>query len=71
MNVATAVITLCLTMWVIYVFYGLKKDRRNGKSFCGGSCGSCQLCQNTKTTLNQMRKEFHDRKEWNGKCSKQ
>ena len=43
MNAGTAAVTLALIGLVVWIVSTLRKDRRQGKSTCGGSCGCCPM----------------------------
>ena len=42
-NAGTILITLALCALVAGIVLRLRKDRKQGKSSCGGSCGCCPL----------------------------
>ncbi|MGI6172469.1 MAG: FeoB-associated Cys-rich membrane protein [Christensenellales bacterium] len=51
MNFGTAAITLLLVGLVVWIVRGIRKDKREGKSPCGGNCGNCPMggaCQGHK-----------------------
>ncbi len=43
-NLSTIIITLVLIVIVGLVIRGMYRDKKNGKSSCGGNCGSCGGC---------------------------
>ena len=43
-NLINIVICAVLILVVGFVIRGMIRDRRAGKSSCGGSCGSCGAC---------------------------
>lgn len=54
-----------LLCWVVCACVGLAcrsiyKDKKSGKSSCGGSCGHCgshSMCENPKAFFDQIKKE--------------
>ena len=42
-NIGTIVIALALAALVVCVVRSLVRDRRQGKSSCGGNCGHCPM----------------------------
>ena len=42
-NAGTIVISLALLGLVIGIIIRLRKDKKQGKSSCGGSCGHCPM----------------------------
>jgi hypothetical protein len=42
-NLSTILVSLVLLAVVIGIIARLRKDRKNGKSPCGGSCGHCPM----------------------------
>ena len=50
-NIATILISLALIAMVVGVIIVMRKDKKKGKSSCGGSCGHCPMagkCHSTK-----------------------
>ena len=43
-NLSTIVITLVLIVIVGLILRSMVRDKKNGKSSCGGNCGSCGGC---------------------------
>lgn len=43
MNLPTVIICIVLAAVLGLVIYKMIKDKRQGKSSCGGSCGSCPM----------------------------
>ena len=43
-NLGTILITLFLVLIVALAIHTLVKDKRQGRSSCGGSCASCGAC---------------------------
>ena len=49
-NIGNIAVTLALLVIVAAVIFKLIKDKKNGRSSCGGDCahcGMCDLCKNT------------------------
>lgn len=42
-NAGTIVVSLLLAGVVVAVIAGLRKDKKRGKSSCGGNCGCCPM----------------------------
>ena len=42
-NIGTILVTLALCAVVIGSVAVMKRDKKNGKSSCGGSCGHCPM----------------------------
>lgn len=42
-NIGTILIVLVLTVMVVLIVRSLIKDRKQGKSSCGGNCGHCPM----------------------------
>ena len=42
-NAGTIIISLALLGLVIGIIIRLRKDKKQGKSSCGGSCGHCSM----------------------------
>ena len=42
-NIGTIVIALVLAVIVVCIVRSLIKDRKQGKSSCGGNCGHCPM----------------------------
>ncbi len=43
-NLSTIIITLVLIVIVGLILRSMVRDKKNGKSSCGGNCGSCGGC---------------------------
>ncbi len=43
-NLGTILITLFLVLIVALAIYSLVKDKKQGRSSCGGSCAHCKMC---------------------------
>ena len=43
-NIGTILIGLVVLAVVIAIVCSIRKDKRSGKSSCGGNCGSCGGC---------------------------
>ena len=48
-NLGTILITLVLVLVVTGIIIKLVKDRKKGKSSCGGNCAHCGMRQNCST----------------------
>ena len=42
-NIGTILITFVLAIIVVLIVRSLVKDRKQGKSSCGGNCGHCPM----------------------------
>jgi len=42
-NLGTILITLVLILIVAGVIYSIVRDKKKGKSLCGGNCGHCAM----------------------------
>ena len=42
-NAGTIAVSLVLIGLVIWIIAGLRRDKKQGKSACGGSCGCCPM----------------------------
>ena len=42
-NLGTILISLALAGLVVWIAVRLRKDRKQGKSSCGGNCGCCPM----------------------------
>lgn len=42
-NLATIIITLILVAVVVGIIIVMRKDKKKGKSPCGGNCGHCPM----------------------------
>ncbi|MCM1298188.1 MAG: FeoB-associated Cys-rich membrane protein [Firmicutes bacterium] len=43
MNLPTIIVCIVLAAIVGLIIYKMVKDKKQGKSSCGGSCGSCPM----------------------------
>lgn len=43
-NIGTILITLILILTVAAVVRSLVRDKKQGKSLCGGNCAHCKMC---------------------------
>lgn len=60
MNLSTFLVLLVVIGIVALAIRTIIKDKKAGKSSCGGSCGHCgsnAMCQNPKAFFGQIRKE--------------
>lgn len=44
MNLPTVIIALILVLIVGLIIFNMAKDKKQGKSSCGGNCSCCGLC---------------------------
>lgn len=42
-NLATILISLVIVCIIVFIIAKLRKDRKAGKSPCGGNCGHCPM----------------------------
>lgn len=42
-NIATILISLALVVIVIGIIVVMRRDKKKGKSTCGGNCGHCPM----------------------------
>ena len=49
-NIGNIVVTLALLVVVAAVIFKLIKDKKNGRSSCGGDCAHCGMCDSRKNT---------------------
>ncbi len=50
-NFGTIIAAIILILVIALIISGMKKDKRNGRSSCGGSCGCCPnsaICHSEK-----------------------
>jgi len=50
-NLSTVIVASILLVLVVLVLIKMTKDKKNGKSSCGGNCSSCRFhsdCHNEK-----------------------
>lgn len=60
MNLSTFLVLLVVIGCVSLAIRSIYKDKKSGKSSCGGSCGHCgshTMCENPKALFDQIRKE--------------
>lgn len=43
-NLGTIIISLLLIAGVCAIMISLRRDKKKGKSCCGGNCSSCHMC---------------------------
>ncbi len=43
-NLPTILVSAVLLMVISLIIYGMVKDKKKGKSSCGGSCSGCAGC---------------------------
>ena len=51
-NIGTIIILLVLTAVVTGIVLGMIKDKKQGKSSCGGNCAHCKMCTACKSVKN-------------------
>ena len=44
-NLGTILITLALAGAVTLIILSIRKDKKKGKSSCGGNCSHCAMCK--------------------------
>ena len=54
-NIGTIFITLALIAIVTAIILGMIKDKKNGRSCCGGNCAKCAGCCTCKTGVQKKR----------------
>ena len=40
---STLIVSLLLIGLIVLIIYRMRKDKKQGKSCCGGNCGHCQM----------------------------
>lgn len=53
-NAGTIVITLILALAVAGIIVFLIKEKKQGKSSCGGNCAHCKMCSGCKNSGEQV-----------------
>lgn len=61
-NISTILVSLILVGAVVLAICSIKKDKADGKSSCGGNCGSCGSLCNSKSDLVDNYRRDHARK---------
>ena len=51
-NIGTIIILLILIAMITAIVYVLIKDKKQGKSTCGGNCAQCKMCTACKNVSN-------------------
>lgn len=63
MNLSTFLVLCVLILMVLLCVRTIIKDRKSGKSSCGGDCGACgshSLCHNSQSVFEEYKKhELH------------
>ncbi len=59
-NLGTIIILILLTALVTGIISGMIKDKKHGRSSCGGNCAHCKMCtackgENTKEKNKKQR----------------
>jgi len=44
-NLGTIIVTILLILIVTMIIRGMIKDKKQGKTTCGGNCGACAMCE--------------------------
>ncbi len=57
-NIGTIVITLLLLIIVAGIIRSVVKDKKQGKSLCGGNCAHCNMCAHCRGRVSAS-KENH------------
>lgn len=60
MNLSTFLVLLVVCACAGLACLSIYKDKKSGKSSCGGSCGHCgshSMCENPKAFFDQIKKE--------------
>ncbi len=55
-NIGTIIILLILIAVVTGIVLGMIKDKKQGKSSCGGNCAHCKMCTACKGDKNREMK---------------
>ncbi|MCR4604772.1 MAG: FeoB-associated Cys-rich membrane protein [Eubacterium sp.] len=48
-NIGTIVITMLLIVVVALIVHSMLKDKKQGKSSCGGNCAHCKMCASCRS----------------------
>lgn len=51
-NLGTALVCVALILAVVGIILVMRRDKRRGKSSCGGSCGSCPMSDSCHVSHN-------------------
>lgn len=60
MNLSTFIVLSVLILIVGFAMRSIIKDKKSGKSSCGGDCGGCgshSLCQNSESLFKEYKKQ--------------
>lgn len=57
MNFASFIVLCIILLWIYFAIAHLKKDKRQGKSACGGQCASCGLCHQAEHLYDRYQKQ--------------
>ena len=44
-NLGTIMVTVLLVLIVAMIIRSMIKDKKQGKTTCGGNCGACAMCE--------------------------
>ena len=61
MNLSTVVVLCVLILIISFSVRTIIKDKKSGKSSCGGDCGACgshSLCHDSKSLFEEYRKQL-------------
>lgn len=60
MNLSTFLVLLVVCACASLAIRSIYKDKKSGRSSCGGSCGHCEnhaMCENPKAFFDKIKKE--------------
>lgn len=63
MNLSTGIVLLIFIVIVAFSIKTIRKDKKNGKSSCGGDCsgcGSASLCHHPQSLFEEYKKHEFD-----------
>jgi hypothetical protein len=64
-NIGNIIVSAILIAVVALIIRGMIRDKKAGKSSCGGNCASCGLCGSESCSAAQMKKDLEKLKENN------
>ena len=47
-NLGTILVTLLLVLMITGIIHSMIRDKKQGKSSCGGNCAHCKMCAGCK-----------------------
>lgn len=56
-NLSTILVSIVLLAVVAWIIYGMIKDKKQGKSSCGGNCSGCAGCAYHRPNTDQSKTE--------------